>query len=468
MYLSLFNVYVPLSGPFVLLFNSISRRLIRISSEELSDLECGSLPPWNPLILRLLDGHFVTPDPQKQYETLRSLDHSSKKSPSTHHLTLMMSEACNFSCSYCNQGSHKDSLTLSRDTFDSIISYVNHVSQPNHILDVSWFGGEPLLHLKLLAGYSKELSSLCAGLGVHFKSRVITNGYLLNPSAVGLLLSSSITGAQVSFDGSFADHNASRNIHPGHDSYSQILNNIAESLRAFPDFSIVLRVNSTSQNISHHKQLIDDLYDRGLSGISNFYVYWGHIYDPTLSRIADAQSIDSILLSHQDFADAELYLNRYLRERGFQPSKSINLTQGNCIATQQTSLLIRPNGDLHKCYIPVSNPSYGVGHIDDFLSIDSNDVFTAWNNWSAFDESNCSGCRLLGSCRGGCPINYIMPDFGSGDYRCPPNKLRLNEHLFDIALDLGIVTSDDWSDSRSSTDLSSLRMSVDPSSKSLC
>ena len=464
MYLSLFNIYIPLNGSSFLLFNSISRRLIRLSSEELAKIESGSLPPWNPLILRLLDGHFVTPDPKNQYDTLRSVDTSWKKTPSTHHLILMMSEACNFSCSYCNQGSSKDPLVLSRATFDSIITYVNHVTRSDHTLDVSWFGGEPLLHLKLLSTYSKELSSLCAALGVYYKSRVITNGYLLSTESVELLLSSAISGAQVSFDGSSTDHNSSRYIHAGHDSYTKILDNITQCLQSFPDFNICLRVNSTSRNIVNHRNLIDDLFDRGLSGLSNFYVYWGHIYDPTLSRIDDAQEIDSILLSHEDFADGELTLNRYLRERGFQPSKSVNLTQGNCIATQQTSLLIRPNGDLHKCYIPVSNPTYGVGHIDDFLSVDTNSVFKQWNAWSAFDEPNCSGCRLLGSCRGGCPITYIMPDFGRNDYRCPPNKLRLNEHLFDMALELGIVTRSDWSDTLSATNLSALRMTATPSS----
>ena len=105
-----------------------------------------------------------------------------------------------------------------------------------------------------------------------------------------------------------------------------------------------------------------------------------------------------------------------------------------------------------------------MGHIDDFLSVDTNSVFKQWNAWSAFDEPNCSGCRLLGSCRGGCPITYIMPDFGRNDYRCPPNKLRLNEHLFDMALELGIVTRSDWSDTLSATNLSALRMTATPSS----
>ena len=30
-----------------------------------------------------------------------------------------------------------------------------------------------------------------------------------------------------------------------------------------------------------------------------------------------------------------------------------------------------------------------------------------WDLWSAFEQNECSGCKLLGSCRGGCPLDYI-------------------------------------------------------------
>ena len=152
-------------------------------------------------------------------------------------------------------------------------------------------------------------------------------------------------------------------------------------------------------------------------------------------------------------------MNRLLRQKGFRPSHTINETKGNCIATQSNSFVIRPNGDLHKCYIPVSNKSNSCGSIFDVNTVFSSEVYKKWNSWSAFSEDNCSTCKLLGSCRGGCPINYISEAYSSETYKCPPSKLFFNEHIFDRARDKGLVSSDDWDNDHSSTSLENLKIS---------
>ena len=52
-----------------------------------------------------------------------------------------------------------------------------------------------------------------------------------------------------------------------------------------------------------------------------------------------------------------------------------------------------------------------------------------------------------------------MDDYNQESYQCPPNKLRVNEHLFDLAKQLGIVSDENWCESTSATKLEKLRMS---------
>jgi radical SAM protein with 4Fe4S-binding SPASM domain len=96
--------------------------------------------------------------------------------------------------------------------------------------------------------------------------------------------------------------------------------------------------------------------------------------------------------------------------------------------------------------------------IFDINSVFTSGVYKKWNNWSAFSEDNCSTCKLLGSCRGGCPINYISEAYSSESYKCPPSKLFFNEHIFDRAMNKGLVNSQDWDNDLSPTSLDNLKI----------
>jgi uncharacterized protein len=457
---SLFNVQIPLKGEKCLVYNSLSTQLLVIGKAEYYELASDSYSPFHPRILELIYRGFLTPDPTSQYTEILSSDFIFKKDNPFIHLTIMMSESCNFSCNYCNQGQDKERAVLSADVVSAICSYITNTSCSNSEVDISWFGGEPLLHLDSLINYSNYIEGCCNNLGAIYKGRVLTNGFLLTKKNADKLYNNNIKVAQVSFDGDKLAHDSSRFVHKGTGTYDLILTNLHDVLTNLPtDFKVSLRVNVSSANASSLENLILDLENKGFNRFSNFVVYWGHIYDPTKSNIEDALDINDIVLDHRTFGEIELRMNRLLRQKGFRASHTINETKGNCIATQSNSFVIRPNGDLHKCYIPVSNKSNSCGSIFDVNTVFSSEVYKKWNSWSAFSEDNCSTCKLLGSCRGGCPINYISEAYSSETYKCPPSKLFFNEHIFDRARDKGLVSSDDWDNDHSSTSLENLKIS---------
>lgn len=453
---SFFNVVVPITDGRLLVYNSLSLDLIVISSDEYGQLITGRYPEWHPRLVDLANSGFITPCAKTQYSETADRDYLYKKSNPFIHMTIMMTESCNFSCAYCNQGQNKESEVLSEQVVNEICNYIRTTSCKGSDVDVSWFGGEPLLQLDTLLKSSQRLQEACDSTGAIYRARVITNGFLLNKKNAIKLYSNNINVAQVSFDGSKLAHDQSRYVLKGIGTYDLILKNLLEVLEEAPsDFKISLRVNVSAANLHTLPELIDDLEKRRFNQFKNFVVYWGHIYDPTTSDIDDAENIDDILLSHGTFGKAELEMNRLLVSKGFRASHTINETRGNCIATQSNSFVIRPNGELHKCYIPVSNKANACGTIYDVNATLQSEIYQRWNSWSAFSEDSCSKCRLLASCRGGCPINYISDNYKNMTYKCPPSKMYFNEYLFDRALRQGIVQANHWDEQRSPTSLES-------------
>jgi len=456
---SFFNVLIPVKDDRYLVYNSASLALVVLTKGEYFDLISQKYSLFHPKILEMIDLGYLTPSAQEQYIEIAVSDKSFKKNNPFIHLTVMMSESCNFSCNYCNQGQDKESAVLSQEVVNEICNYVSQTSCSGSEVDISWFGGEPLLHLDDLIRYSNQIEKASLSFNASYKARVLTNGFLLTKKNAQKLYNNNIKVAQVSFDGDQVAHDKSRYAHRGTGTYELILANLKETLETLPqDFKISLRVNVSSANADTLINLVDDLESKGFNKFTNFVVYWGHIYDPTRSDIEDAMNISDILLDHASFGKIELEMNRLLREKNFKASHTINETRGNCIATQSNSFVIRPNGELHKCYIPVSNKTNSCGSIFDVNEVFASKIYKKWDNWSAFSEDNCSGCKLLASCRGGCPINYISDAYTSETYKCPPSKIFFNEHIFDRAVNKGLLSINDWIDGISSTDLEELRI----------
>lgn len=457
-----FNILVPLKSDRYLVYNSLSLKFLVISKQAYFDLISPEQSPFDIKILDCIDKGFLAPSAQEQYNDVADRDNLFKKSSPFIHLTIMMSESCNFSCGYCNQGQVKDKTILSDEVISEVCSYIHAVSCKNSVVDISWFGGEPLLSLNQLLKSSDRVRTVCQSIHAKYNARVLTNGFLFTVACAKKLYNHGISVAQVSFDGDRTSHNNSRYVIKGIDTYELILANLKDVLETVPEFKISLRVNVSAANVNSLPALISDLVSKGFNNYKNFVVYFGHIYDPTRSDIDDAPSIDDILLDHKAFALAELKMNRLLLQNGFRASHTINETRGNCIATQSNSFVLRPDGQLHKCYIPVSNEKNSCGSIFEVNKVFESENYKKWNSWSAFSEDTCSQCKLLGSCRGGCPINYISEDYSSVTYKCPPSKLYLNEYLFDRALASGLLVKNDWDELLSPTKQEDLRMKISP------
>jgi len=69
---------------------------------------------------------------------------------------------------------------MKRSVIDSIVKYVNNMIKPTtEYLNISWFGGEPLLAINIIRSLSLSFLSICKENNINYYANIVTNGYLL-------------------------------------------------------------------------------------------------------------------------------------------------------------------------------------------------------------------------------------------------------------------------------------------------
>jgi len=453
------NIVIPLKDGKSLLHNTCTQGSLLLENSQLTYL---SHPLTAPILLKLRlqsIGAILNTDID-EITVLRKKDFISKKyKEKSLSITVMMTEACNFSCSYCNQGTNKQSKFLDSATFSKLVSYIQSFPDCEK-LEVSWYGGEPLLRKKDIAEFSSQLLSHCISKQIIYESHITTNGYFLTLKAAEMLIKSGIKAAQITIDGDQDCHDNSRYIKEGHGSFELIMNNI-KSVLENTELKIIIRTNVNKLNMDGLFNMIDQFIGFKFNHSDQFAIYFYNVYSPSKNQLEDSlySDVDENLLDPFTFSHLQYKLNCYLRQNNFNIALDMPSFGGSCIATKKSSFAISPYGELFKCYVVMANRDEAVGTLsNEGAPLLDKSKFDTWNNWTAFEQEECRGCKLIGSCRGGCPLDYIQNNSHSNNFRCPPSKLYFNEYVFSKAVQNGLVQPELWDEKLSKTNQHSLRL----------
>tara|TARA_A100000164_G_scaffold381428_1_gene433031 strand:+ start:1749 stop:3140 length:1392 start_codon:yes stop_codon:yes gene_type:complete len=462
MELSSLNILIPLKNNNGLLHNTISQRTLVLEKKEINSIKklnsCKNIESEIPysLFLKLSKIKAVTSSAREQIKNLEKSDFSLKQSTSKISITVMMTEACNFGCKYCNQGLEKQTGYVDETLIRQITDYLLSLNPVPNKLEITWYGGEPLLRSKEIIKSSNLLKNICEKNNIEYHSTTVTNGYFLKGKLSQDLYEAGISISQISIDGDQKTHDASRYVIEGNGTYERIMNNIKDSLES-SNMNIVIRVNTDRRNYKRLNNLIDDLYKRGIFRYKNFHIYFAHVYDPKLNMLDNQNDVKSTLLSHVEFAKIQFDMGNYVKKLKGNIAIDLPAYKGDCIASLKQSFAIRPDGTLFKCYIPIANPEESFGTIKTIKESFESKNFKKWNSWKAFHHPNCNGCKLLGSCRGSCRFNYVSESYKNEEFKCPPSKYYANEYIFQKAVSNGLVNPEDWDKQISKTNLENLR-----------
>src|SRR5437588_4230223 len=114
-------------------------------------------------------------------------------------LIILPTEACNFRCTYCYETF--ENKKMPRPVVTGIKSLIDRRGDDLDELEISWFGGEPLLAFGIITDICGHAIKVAKLKEFDFSSSMTTNGYFLDGKCFSTCLEHGIRRFQISLDG---------------------------------------------------------------------------------------------------------------------------------------------------------------------------------------------------------------------------------------------------------------------------
>ncbi|WDE07862.1 radical SAM protein [Thalassomonas viridans] len=304
------------------------------------------------------------------------------------HLTILPTEKCNFRCVYCYEDFSIGKM--SRDTIEGIKNLLSKSAPSLKKLQVSWFGGEPMLNPQAIIEISTQIKKLQEKYNFQYSADMTTNGYLLDRNRLEQLVKLGISHYQVSLDGTEQAHDKTRIQINGQGTFNRIWQNLLSFQSSKLNFSILLRMHVTETNseamlvLAHqvrHKFGKDKRYSSFVRGISNL----GSSIRGDVSEYVpkDKQGLDALISAMKAILSAE----EGNSDRDDNHDKEHN--PYICYAAKPRQLLIRADGRLGKCTVMFHDDRNNLGKInrDGSLSLDGQKMELWTRGFASLDKS---------------------------------------------------------------------------------
>jgi len=391
---SIFNTTIK-KGEYLILFNSLTGALLKINKNKIEDAK-----------ELLIQKGFLVEEDANELHYYKYIYYNRIFSNRSLDITIAPTTDCNLCCPYCFEEGNKHKEYIDDATFNAIAKYI--LSKKNKKIDLTWFGGEPLLCYDKIV----ELNKILTSNKVSFKTSIITNGTLFTNTRIEQLNRLNIQNIQITLDGGEESHNQKRFFSSNKKgTYHLILSNIENILKR-TTVTLFLKINIDKENIISCKELIEFLnnrfreyIDRGTLRISSNYIRNITNYDGCEKCITE-----------------EEYLNFYTKVEHHQIS--IPHLCLPCPLRSQNHIIIGPDGSIYKCLEFIGNKSKSIGNINTF-SISISRLANQALKYDPFEDSECRKCSILPICGGGCPNNRELKALGKRDSVCPSIKKEL-------------------------------------------
>lgn len=283
---------------------------------------------------------FLVPEDYDEYSLCRQVRQVAgllhPKEPGVNTFLIFTTTDCNARCFYCYE-LRRRRQAMSEQVAHDAAAYIARVRRAKKV-SLNWFGGEPLYNRRAIEIITADLRER----GVAYTSRMTSNGYLFDEETVRTAKEDwRLELVQISLDGTEEVYNRSKAyIYKEGSAYRRVLRNIGLLLDA--GIRVDIRLNMDSGNWEDLMRLVPELAERfrDRKGL--------HVYTALLQDFGT---------SPHRFATLEEQLERYeqlqeaLREAGLAQKRSLTgkLLLNRCMADQDGSLSILPDGRLGKC-----------------------------------------------------------------------------------------------------------------------
>jgi uncharacterized protein len=298
-------------------------------------------------------------------------------------LILLPTEKCNFRCSYCYE--KFDIGRMKPATVRGIANLISARSEDLDHLQVSWFGGEPLLAQDIIRDVCGHALSLSRGGDFAFTSSMTTNGHLLTLPVAKEMFDLGVTEYQVTLDGPEEFHDRVRMQKTKGGTFRTIIDNLEQIKKSSLPVKFNIRIHMSPDNVHLLDGFIDFLKERfeiGADERFSAYIHavgrWGgpndediNVFDSREQQHSFARKF-SLKLGKPDDHDDDGYI---------------------CYAAKANSFVIRADGRVGKCTLALYDERNTIGRIaeDGALVIDKNKL-RPWVRGILENDRSIMGC----------------------------------------------------------------------------
>jgi uncharacterized protein len=262
-----------------------------------------------------------------------------------------------------------------------------------------FFGGEPLLNIRLISSAVDYARKKAAETGKQIDFALTTNGTLLNGEVIQFLTDRKI-GVTVSIDGFEEVHDRNRRFPDGRPSYGKILPGLRELLRASVQRPVVARVTLVDTPLDVPK-ILDHLLGLGFAEVG---------FAPVTTRDPayqfDESKLDCLMIQFRRLADRFIDAARRDDFLGF--SNLIDLLtvlHQSEVRTHPCGAALGlfaadPEGRLYSCQRVIGEDSFCMGNL--FTGFDRSRVEGFRQNAMVSRKPLCMTCWARPLCAGGC------------------------------------------------------------------
>lgn len=400
---SIYNTVLPLSDKLGLVYCGTNDLFVVYRKELTTLLKSASadqLAVKAPgLYAELVRGGAIITEEADEFENLKRLSNEVVCSSKSYRLILNPTIDCNFKCWYCYEehiaGSKMDSETLRRVLL--LISGIMDNQAGLEAFDLSFFGGEPLLHydgiIRPILDHCRRESSRH---GVHLSVGFTSNGYLIDDAIIAHLTENDEPKSfQITLDGNRERHDRTRYPMRGEGSYDTILENIRRLLKC--GIEVILRINYTVSNIMSVKDIFKDIETIGAEEKNLLTISFHRVWqDRWMQELPESILEDTIELFRKEFHNVS-------------DTFSMNNLRYPCYADKANEAVVNFDGNVFKCTARDFSDENRCGLL-------SEDGHIIWNkgvesrSMTKLNRTICHKCRLLPLCGGGCSQKAIESD----------------------------------------------------------
>ena len=320
-------------------------------------------------------------------------------------LCLHVSHDCNLRCKYCfaDEGAyHSVRETMSFEVAKSAIDFLLENSGNRKVLEVDFFGGEPLMNFDVVKRTVYYAKAEAEKRGKRFLFTTTTNGLLLDDETIRFF-NEEMENVVLSLDGRKEVHDAVRKTVNGKGSFDAVIEKIKKFVRCRGDKHYYVRGTFTAKNLDFSKDVLF-LADEGFDSIS---------VEPVVTDIPELQIREEHLsqIEREYEALCDEYVKREAEGKGFHFFHfNIDLEGGPCLSKRVSAcgagneyFSVVPNGDIYPCNQFAGDRKWRMGNVTEGRL--DGDIRKQFAQSCLFTRKKCGDCFAKFICSGGCNAN---------------------------------------------------------------